>query len=174
MANDEQRAAGRDRPHGHPVNRPAVGRCHVDEDEGDEVDDACGSPFEKVRTDPVDGNAMSPGKGSGAFEPDRREVDPGHAPPALRQPHGVPAGAATEVDGAAGRQPRNLRLERWVDLDQLDGLTRRVPLVPVRPAIPADIHGLRLRSSAAVRQTLHDDRPRTRPCDGGPRGPFRT
>lgn len=107
-------------------------------------------PLQQVRKHPIHCHPLVPGSGSGAFEPNRREVDPGHAPAAQSKPHSVPAIARAQVEGPARGQPRDLLLKRGFDLEQLDGLACCVPLVPVRPAILVDVQGLHLRSPAVI------------------------
>ena len=103
MAHQQERPAGRQRSRGAAEHQlPLVGR-EVEKQDEHEVERALvGLEVEKIDGAKVDGDALARGARATLVDGHRREVDGDDVPPALREPDGVPALAAGEVE----RPPR--------------------------------------------------------------------
>ncbi|GIU90139.1 MAG: hypothetical protein KatS3mg010_1238 [Acidimicrobiia bacterium] len=113
---------------------PSVLVGHLEVGEEHQIEGASGRlVLDQVGDAELDGHVPRRGEPARLVDRDLREVDAGDLPAAGRQPHGVAALAAREVERTTGWQPGTLGRHEAVRLEAPHHLVRGVAVVPVVP-----------------------------------------
>ena len=132
VAQHEERAAGCDRAGGRPNGLRQLDGGQLQVEHGDEIEPArLQLVLDHVAEHPIDGDAAARRELCRLRERDVREVDARHPPSVLREPDGISALPARDIERAAGPKALDLCGEQPIRLRRPEQLLLRVATVPV-------------------------------------------